>query len=217
MDAGVVHATFVELSDNPLSPDTSEFVALEKEIMNQTAEPPPIPPVPPLPNGDYPGESPPSSPHAQPGDGDEGGNVDSSLENNHHPPPAPPPPPPPQFIPTSSGSVSGSEFEFGFRKTSDVVQREIEAEEQQRIQLQSELEEKLEERKRSLDLNSGDNGLQLMERRQFRQFSRADEYLYAMKEDLAEWMNNLYPHIDMDADNFMNKLETGEHLVQVRD
>ena len=36
-----------------------------------------------------------------------------------------------------------------------------------------------------------------------------------MKEDLAEWMNNLYPHIDMDADNFMNRLETGEHLVQV--
>jgi sRNA-binding carbon storage regulator CsrA len=35
-----------------------------------------------------------------------------------------------------------------------------------------------------------------------------------MKEDLAEWMNNLYPHIDMDADNFMNRLETGEHLVQ---
>ena len=36
-----------------------------------------------------------------------------------------------------------------------------------------------------------------------------------MKEDLAEWMNSLYPHIDMDADNFMNRLETGEHLVQV--
>lgn len=54
-----------------------------------------------------------------------------------------------------------------------------------------------------------------MERRQLRQFSRADEYLYAMKEDLAEWLNSLYPLIDMDADNFMNKLETGEHLVQV--
>ena len=229
MDAGVVHATFVELSDcNPLSPDTSEFVTLEKEIMNQnqTELPPPalpIPPVPPLP-GDYPGESPLSplpvrNSNSENGDEvDEGAqNVESSLENNH-PPPAPPPPPPPQFIPptSGSGSVSGSEFEFGFRKTSDVLQREIEAEEQQRIQLQSELEEKLEERKRSLDLNSGDNGLQLMERRQFRQFSRADEYLYAMKEDLAEWMNNLYPHIDMDADNFMNKLETGEHLVQVR-
>ena len=91
----------------------------------------------------------------------------------------------------------------------------MEAEEQQRQLLQSELEEKLEERKRSMELSSSENGLQLMERRQFRQFSRADEYLYAMKEDLAEWMNNLYPHIDMDADNFMNRLETGEHLVQV--
>ena len=91
----------------------------------------------------------------------------------------------------------------------------MEAEEQQRQILQSELEEKLEERKRSMELGSSENGLQLMERRQFRQFSRADEYLYAMKEDLAEWMNNLYPHIDMDADNFMNRLETGEHLVQV--
>ena len=66
-----------------------------------------------------------------------------------------------------------------------------------------------------MELSSTENGLQLMERRQFRQFSRADEYLYAMKEDLAEWMNNLYPLIDMDADNFMNRLETGEHLVQV--
>merc|ERR1712228_599463 len=99
---------------------------------------------------------------------------------------------------------------------SEEVQREMEAEEQHRQQLQSELEEKLEERKRSMELSSSENGLQLMERRQFRQFSRADEYLYAMKEDLAEWMNNLYPHIDMDADNFMNRLETGEHLVQVR-
>ena len=109
-----------------------------------------------------------------------------------------------------AGSASSS-----FRKTSEEVQREMEAEEQQRQILQSELEEKLEERKRSMELGSSENGLQLMERRQFRQFSRADEYLYAMKEDLAEWMNNLYPHIDMDADNFMNRLETGEHLVQV--
>ena len=221
MDAGVVHATFVELSDNPLSPDTSEFVALEKEIMNQQQTEPPVPPLP----GDYHrGES---------EEEDQGGpqNVeDSSLDTTSPPAPPPPPPssletsstppPPPPLIPSSQNlptSGSSSEFEFGFRKTSDMVQREIEAEEQQRIQLQSELEEKLEERKRSLDLNSGDNGLQMMERRQFRQFSRADEYLYAMKEDLAEWMNNLYPHIDMDADNFMNKLETGEHLVQVRD
>ena len=101
------------------------------------------------------------------------------------------------------------------RKSSE-IQREMEAEEQSRQLLQSELEEKLEERKRSMELSSTENGLQLMERRQFRQFSRADEYLYAMKEDLAEWMNNLYPHIDMDADNFMTRLETGENLVQVR-
>ena len=88
---------------------------------------------------------------------------------------------------------------------------------------QTELEVKLEERKRSLDSqsqqgdNNEDNCLQLMERRQFRSFSRADEYLYAMKEDLAEWLNMLYPGIDIDAENFMDKLETGEHLVKVRE
>ena len=48
-----------------------------------------------------------------------------------------------------------------------------------------------------------------------RSFSRADEYLYAMKEDLAEWLNILYLGVDIDADNFMNKLETGELLVKV--
>ena len=52
----------------------------------------------------------------------------------------------------------------------------MEAEEQQRQLLQSELEEKLEERKRSMELGSSENGLQLMERRQFRQFSRYRKY-----------------------------------------
>jgi hypothetical protein len=37
-----------------------------------------------------------------------------------------------------------------------------------------------------------------------------------MKEDLAEWLNILYAGVDIDADNFMNKLETGELLVKVR-
>ncbi len=46
-------------------------------------------------------------------------------------------------------------------------------------------------------------------------FFRADEYLYAMKEDLAEWLNNLYPHLDMDAENFFKRLETGENLILV--
>lgn len=61
---------------------------------------------------------------------------------------------------------------------------------------------------------SSSDPLQLMERRQLRQFSRADEYLYAMKEDLAEWLNLLYG-IDIDADSFMDVLETGEHLIKV--
>ena len=79
---------------------------------------------------------------------------------------------------------------------------------------------KLEERRRSVDNNGGaaddeENSLQLMERRGLRQFTRADEYLYAMKEDLAEWLNVLYPWIDMTADNFMDRLETGEHLIRV--
>ena len=48
-----------------------------------------------------------------------------------------------------------------------------------------------------------------------RSFNRADEYLYAMKEDLAEWLNMLYIEIDIDAENFLGKLETGELLVKV--
>ena len=57
--------------------------------------------------------------------------------------------------------------------------------------------------------------LQLVEKRQLRSFSRADEYLYAMKEDLAEWLNMLYPTINVDAENFMDCLQTGEHLLRV--
>ena len=57
---------------------------------------------------------------------------------------------------------------------------------------------------------------QLMDRRHFRAFSRADEYLYAMKEDLAEWLNMLYPNIAIEAETFMDKLENGEYLVKVR-
>ena len=57
--------------------------------------------------------------------------------------------------------------------------------------------------------------LQLVEKRQLRSFSRADEYLYAMKEDLAEWLNMLYPTINIHAENFMDCLQTGEHLLRV--
>ena len=140
---------------------------------------------------------------------------------------------------TQIPSVPSSEYgKTGEHKRS---MSSMELQEQQaleRMALQTELETKLEERKRSLnsslssrDSDSGsvlsgsgandkcddkDDPLHLMERRQFRSFNRADEYLYAMKEDLAEWLNMLYIDIEIDAENFMDKLETGEILVKVR-
>ena len=107
------------------------------------------------------------------------------------------------------------------RSPSSLEQEQLLQMEQQKQQLQSELESKLEERKRSIDaaehlVMDEDGQLQMLERRPFRSFSRADEYLYAMKEDLAEWLNILYVSVDIDADNFMSKLETGELLVKVR-
>ncbi|KAF6729500.1 GAS2-like protein 1 [Oryzias melastigma] len=41
-----------------------------------------------------------------------------------------------------------------------------------------------------------------------RPFKSSEEYLYAMKEDLAEWLNTLYD-LDVTADTFMDGLETG--------
>ncbi|KAM9392322.1 uncharacterized protein gas2l1 [Pholidichthys leucotaenia] len=41
-----------------------------------------------------------------------------------------------------------------------------------------------------------------------RPFRSSEEYLYAMKEDLAEWLNTLYD-LDIGADTFMEALETG--------
>lgn len=55
-----------------------------------------------------------------------------------------------------------------------------------------------------------DNEFQVMllEPRPFRPFKTSEEYLYAMKEDLAEWLNTLYG-LDINVDNFMKQLETG--------
>ena len=108
------------------------------------------------------------------------------------------------------------------RSLTSLEQEQLLQLEQQKQLLQSELESKLEERKRSIDaaehlVMDEDGQLQMLERRPFRSFSRADEYLYAMKGDLAEWLNILYAGVDIDADNFMSKLETGELLVKVRD
>uniref|UniRef100_H3DEJ5 Growth arrest specific 2 like 1 n=1 Tax=Tetraodon nigroviridis TaxID=99883 RepID=H3DEJ5_TETNG len=41
-----------------------------------------------------------------------------------------------------------------------------------------------------------------------RPFKSSEEYLYAMKEDLAEWLNTLYD-LEITADTFMDALETG--------
>ncbi|XP_058492947.1 GAS2-like protein 2B [Solea solea] len=41
-----------------------------------------------------------------------------------------------------------------------------------------------------------------------RPFKSSEEYLYAMKEDLAEWLNTLYD-LDIGADTFMEALESG--------
>uniref|UniRef100_A0A8D2KWX8 Growth arrest specific 2 like 1 n=1 Tax=Varanus komodoensis TaxID=61221 RepID=A0A8D2KWX8_VARKO len=46
-----------------------------------------------------------------------------------------------------------------------------------------------------------------------RPFRSSEEYLYAMKEDLAEWLNTLYD-LEVQVENFMDALETGYDLCQ---
>ncbi|KAL3271606.1 hypothetical protein HHI36_022081, partial [Cryptolaemus montrouzieri] len=54
----------------------------------------------------------------------------------------------------------------------------------------------------------------LLESRPFRPFKSSEEYLYAMKEDLAEWLQIMYPHLNINVENFMEKLETGVALCE---
>lgn len=62
---------------------------------------------------------------------------------------------------------------------------------------------------------NGENvGLLVLEAKSLRPFKTKDEYLYAMKEDLAEWFTCLYKDIELDADNFFEVLETGVLLCQ---
>lgn len=55
----------------------------------------------------------------------------------------------------------------------------------------------------------------LLEARPFRPFKSSEEYLYAMKEDLAEWFQTLYPHLRINVENFLDRLETGVALCEV--
>ncbi|KAL4223694.1 cytoskeletal adaptor [Mactra antiquata] len=62
---------------------------------------------------------------------------------------------------------------------------------------------------------NGENvGMLVLEAKSLRPFRTKDEYLYAMKEDLAEWFTCLYKEIDLNADNFLEVLETGVLLCQ---
>jgi len=47
-----------------------------------------------------------------------------------------------------------------------------------------------------------------LETRPFRNFRSNEEYLYATKEDLAEWLNRLY-NLNLNVDNFIEMLENG--------
>lgn len=65
------------------------------------------------------------------------------------------------------------------------------------------------------DQESEENvGMLVLEAKSLRPFRTKDEYLYAMKEDLADWFTCLYKDIYLNADNFLEILETGVLLCQ---
>ncbi|KAI1293504.1 GAS2-like protein 1 [Halotydeus destructor] len=66
----------------------------------------------------------------------------------------------------------------------------------------------------SSSCSGSDNSLDFgshVEVKSLRIFKTSEDYLFAMKEDLAEWLNSLYS-IDINVTNFMSKLETGATL-----
>ncbi|CAL8115638.1 unnamed protein product [Orchesella dallaii] len=50
---------------------------------------------------------------------------------------------------------------------------------------------------------------QMLTLREFRPFKTSDEYLWAMKEDLSDWLSTLYPELSITPHTFMECLETG--------
>lgn len=56
---------------------------------------------------------------------------------------------------------------------------------------------------------------QMLTLREFRPFKTSDEYLWAMKEDLSDWLHTLYPDLAISPHSFMECLETGVTLCKV--
>ena len=52
-----------------------------------------------------------------------------------------------------------------------------------------------------------------MKKRSFRLYTEENEYLIAIKEDLCEWLETLYPHVKIDSSNFFQRLENGSLLL----
>ena len=65
----------------------------------------------------------------------------------------------------------------------------------------------------STSTNDQQFGTGYFERKSYRPFRSNEEYLIAMKEDLAEWLNTLYG-LDLTCDNLLQRLETGVILCQ---
>jgi growth arrest-specific protein 2 len=55
----------------------------------------------------------------------------------------------------------------------------------------------------------------LMDSRTLRPFKSSEEYLCAMREDLAEWLSALYPQLHISVDTFMDRLEDGIAICKV--
>ncbi len=52
-----------------------------------------------------------------------------------------------------------------------------------------------------------DQKSRFLEMKSLQPYSTTDEYLYAMKEDLADWLSNMYPDWrPINAENFLERL-----------
>lgn len=56
---------------------------------------------------------------------------------------------------------------------------------------------------------------QMLQLRDFRPFKSSDEYLWAMKEDLSDWLLTMYPELLITPNTFMECLETGITICKV--